>query len=60
MLKKKMLKKRRESLQKAIDDYVNDFYLQGVNTVFPSQESVKEMFVVISSSKFNEKKFLEW
>jgi capping protein alpha len=48
--------KKREALQKSLDDYVAEFYLQGVCSVYPSQEG-KELIACITGSKFNEKNF---
>jgi len=50
------VRRLREPLQKAVDEYVADQYLQGVSTVFPSDSS-REFIVCIGSSKFNEKNF---
>lgn len=47
---------RREAFQKAIDDYLAEFYLQGVSAVYPSEQG-KEFIVCITASKFNEKNF---
>jgi capping protein alpha len=51
------VKKKRESIQKAIDDYVADHYFSGISTVFSSQESKDEIVICITASKFNEKNY---
>jgi len=48
------MKKLREPLQKSIDKYIADHYLNGLSTVFASLEGDNELVVCLTASKFNE------
>lgn len=50
-------RERRESLQQAVDKYIEDHYLEGLGTVYPSRENSDEFVVCIAASKFNERNF---
>ncbi|KAF0980173.1 hypothetical protein FDP41_013387 [Naegleria fowleri] len=53
------LKQKKDKLVKAIQKYVDDHYLSGISSVFPSQRDDQkgELIICITASKFNDKNF---
>lgn len=52
------VKKTRDTIQKEVDKYIEDHFVNGTCSIFPiKKESEVEYIVCVSASKFNEKNF---